>query len=199
MTNTKTTFKRSTKIDPSRLAPDFDNIPGELVAEEYPFWLGVTADCPRGQIDVAGLHFPKKEESIVINDAGKQVRVPEHGTLNFTITKHHFEELIRLLPRLVIRPHKQIASDNSGENTGDPVQRSKGKLIKIPDDAMIAGASESGRRLKPYVKQPGDRPATEFMYFTYAPDKVRGTSYQTIAEAGLEWPAELEAIDDLMS
>ena len=46
------TITKTTTVDPSRLAPDFDNIPGELIAEEFPFWLGVTADCPRGQIDV---------------------------------------------------------------------------------------------------------------------------------------------------
>tara|TARA_R100000458_G_scaffold11201_1_gene8959 strand:+ start:3998 stop:4630 length:633 start_codon:yes stop_codon:yes gene_type:complete len=189
MKNQKT---KTTTVDPSVLAPDFDNIPGELVAEEYPFWLGVTADCPRGQIDVAGLHFPKKEEDIILNDAGKQVRVPQHGALNFTVTKHHFEELVRLLSRLVIRPHKVIDADGTGENIGDPVQNSKGRLIKIPDDKMLAGASESGRKLKPYVKQPGDRPATEFMYFIYAPDKVRGNKYQTIAEIGLEWPGTLD-------
>jgi len=189
---TTITKNKTTTVDPSRLAPDFDNIPGELIAEEFPFWLGVTADCPRGQIDIAGLHFPKKEEDIVVNDAGKQVRVPQHGAINFTVTKYHFEELCRLLSRLVIRPHKVVNQDEAGENIGDPVQNSKGRLIKIPDDKMLAGASESGRRLKPYVKQPGDRPATEFMYFLHAPDKVRGTKYQTISEVGLEWPGEIE-------
>ena len=186
------TKNKTTSVDPSRLAPDFDNIPGELIAEEYSFWLGVTADCPRGQIDVAGLHFPKKEEEIVINDAGKQVRVPQHGALNFTVTKYHFDELVKNLSRLVIRPNKIRNSDETGENIGDPVQRAKGQLIKIPDEKMIAGAADSGRRLKPYVKQPGDRPATEFMYFLHAPDKVRGNKYQTISEVGLEWPGAIE-------
>jgi hypothetical protein len=195
-TQTKT---KTTSVDPSLLAPDFDNLPGELIAEEYTFWLGVTSDCPRGQIDVAGLHFSKSEEEIVINDAGKQVRVPKHGTLNMTVTKHHFEELLKVLPRLVIRPSKAVTQDGSGENTGDPVQRAKGKLIKIPDDKMIAGVAESGRRLKPYVRRPGDRPATEFMYFMHAPEGVRGLNYQTIAEAGLEWPAVIQEVDDLMS
>tara|TARA_R110000824_G_scaffold142670_1_gene309921 strand:+ start:73 stop:708 length:636 start_codon:yes stop_codon:yes gene_type:complete len=189
---TTITNNKITTVDPSRLAPDFDNIPGELIAEEHSFWLGVTADCPRGQIDVAGLHFPKKEEEIVINDAGKQVRVPQHGAINFTVTKYHFDELVKLLSRLVIRPSKVRKNDETGENIGDPVQNSKGQLIKIPDEKMIAGASESGRRLKPYVKQPGDRPATEFMYFTHAPDKVRGAKYQTISEVGLEWPVAIE-------
>ena len=122
---------KTTTVDPSRLAPDFDNIPGELIAEEYSFWF-------------------------------------------------------------VIRPNKIRNSDETGENIGDPVQRAKGQLIKIPDEKMIAGAADSGRRLKPYVKQPGDRPATEFMYFLHAPDKVRGNKYQTISEVGLEWPGAIE-------
>lgn len=196
MTTTKT---KTTKVDPASLAPDFENIAGELVAEEYTFWLGVTADCPRGQIDVAGLHFPRSEERIIVNEAGKQVRVPEHGAINLTVTKYHFEELLKVLPRLIIRPSKVINEDGSGENTGDPIQRAKGKLIKIPDEKMIAGVKSNGRRLKPYVKRPGDRPATEFMYFMHAPGGKRGAEYQTIADVGLEWPVELQEVEDLMS
>ena len=66
---------------------------------------------------------------------------------------------------------------------------------------MLAGIAESGGRstLKKYVKRPGDRPAIEFMYFIYAPNNVRGLEYQTIADVGLEWPAELQAIDELLS
>ncbi len=194
-----TTATKTTKVDAASLAPDFDNIPGELIAEEYCFWMGVTADCPRGQIDVAGMCFPRGTERISINDAGKQVRVPENGTLNQFVSRHHFEELCKVLPRLVIRPSKPVLQDGSGENIGDPINRSKGKLIKIPDEKMIAGAADGGRRLKPYVKREGDRPATEFMYFIYAPSGVRGPNFQTIAEAGLEWPAEIQAVEDLLS
>ena len=190
-TKTKT---QTTIIDPSRLAPDFENIPGLITAKEFTFWLGLTSDCPCGQIDVAGLHFPRAEEDIVLNEAGKQVRVPKHGTLNNTVTKHHFDELIKVLPRLVIRFNKVIESDGVGENIGDPVQRAKGRLIKIPSESMIAGASEHGRQLKPYIKQPGDRPATDFMYFSHCPERVRGIKYQTISEVGLEWPEATKEI-----
>jgi len=190
-TKTKT---QTTIIDPSRLAPDFENIPGLITAKEFTFWLGLTSDCPCGQIDVAGLHFPRAEEDIVINEAGKQVRVPKHGTLNNTVTKYHFDELIKVLPRLVIRFNKVVESDGVGENIGDPVQRAKGRLIKIPSESMIAGASEHGRQLKPYIKQPGDRPATDFMYFNHCPERVRGLKYQTISEVGLEWPEATEEI-----
>lgn len=193
------TLTKTTKVSASRLAPDFNNIPGDLNLAEHTFWLGVTADCPCGQIDVAGLHFPKSEEKIVVNDAGKQVRVPVIGAINKTVTRFHFEELVKVLPRLVIRPTNQVLQDGSGVNIKDPIERAKGRLIKIPDEKMIAGASEHGRRLQPYTKQPGDRPATEFMFFVHAPRGVRGTEYQTIAELGLEWPEELKAIEDLLS
>lgn len=190
---------KSTKVAASRLAPDFNNLPGELDLRNHTFWLGVTADCPCGQIDVAGLHFPKAEEQIVINAAGKQVRVPVIGALNATVTRLHFEEMIRVLPRLVIRPVKQVLQDGSGQNTKDPIERAKGRLIKIPDEKMIAGATTHGRRLNPYVKQPGDRPATEFMFFVHAPNGKRGVEYQTIADTGLEWPEEIKAVEDLLS
>jgi len=192
-------LSKTTKVAAARLAPDFNNLPGETHTSEHTFWLGITADCPRGQIDVAGLHFPKSEEKIVINDAGKQVRVPVFGSINAKVTKFHFEELVKVLPRLVIRPSKSILQDASGQNTGDPVQRVKGRLIKIPDAKMIAGYAEHGRKLEPYIQQPGDRPATEFMYFIHAPKGVRGTEYQPIAETGLEWPEEIKAIEDLLS
>ena len=188
---TTATKKTTTSVDPSLLAPDFDDIDGELIAEEYTFWLGVTADCPRGQIDVAGLHFPKSEERIIHNDAGKQVRVPEHGTINMTVTKYHFEELVKVLSRLVVRPSRSEDMDN-------PTQRAKGKLVKIPTKAQVAGAAESGRKLKPYIKRTGDRPATEFMYFIHAPDGVRGKNFQTIAEVGLEWPAVIQETEDIL-
>ena len=195
----KTQEAKTTKVSPARLAPDFNNIPGELTLNEHTFWMGVTADCPTGQIDVAGLHFPKSEEQIVINDAGRQVRVPVIGALNKTVTRVHFQELVRLLPRLVIRPSKTITQDGSGQNIGGPIERAKGRLIKIPDEAMIAGAASHGRKLDPYIKQPGDRPATEFMFFVHAPSGKRGIEYQTISDAGLEWPEAVKAVEDLLS
>lgn len=196
---TTQTKNKTTSVDPSLLAPDFDNIDGPLVAEEYNFWLGLTADCPQGQIDVAGLHFPRSEEDIVFNEAGKQVRVPKHGTLNTTVTKYHFEELVRLLPRLVIRLRNAPAKEDGGENTGDPVQRMKGHLVKIPDAKAVTEAAAHGRTLKPYIKQPGDRPATDYMYFLHAPTGVRGAEIQTISDIGLEWPVEIQEVEDLLS
>ena len=199
---TNTAELKTTKVDPARLAPDFDNLPDEFIAEEHTFWLGVTSNCPCGQIDVAGLHFPRSEERLTKNEADQQVRVPEHGTINATVTKHHFTELMKVLPRLVIRPSKVLHEERgTGENTKDPAQRIKGKLIKIPDAKMLAGALEGGRKLKPYVQQPGDRPATEFMYFIHAPNGQRGHESERlpISEVGLEWPAELQEFEDLMS
>ena len=193
------TLTKTTKVSASQLAPDFNNLPGELELTEHTFWLGVTAGCPRGQIDVAGLHFPKAEEQIVINAAGKQVRVPVIGAINKTVTRLNFEELVKVLSRLVIRPSKPVLQDASGLNIGDPIERAKGRLIKIPDEKMIAGATASGRRLEPYIKQPGDRPASEFMFFIHAPSGKRGVEYQTIAEVGLEWPEEIKAVEDLLS
>lgn len=184
---------KPTKVDPSRLAPDFNKIEGDLEAKPFTFWLGLTADCPRGQIDVAGLHFPRVEEEIRTNDAGQQSRVQESGTINKTVNRHNFDELVRLLPRLVIRMTKVVTEASAGRNTGDPIERSKGYLVKIPDTKAFTDAAGSGRRtLKPYVKRPGDRPATEFMYFMHAPNGKREHEFQTIAVAGLEWPAEIK-------
>ena len=193
----------TTLVNPTTLAPDWDNLPGEIVAEEYPFWIGVTADCPRGQIDVAGLHFPKVEEEITTNHTGQQVRVPKVGTVNKTVTKRHFLALVKVLPRLVIRQSHAVEepTDGSGKNIGDPAERAKGRLIKIPTEDQILGI-DGQRKLAPYVKQPGDRPASEFMFFTYAPDGLHGSQIRTIAEAGLEWPEEieeLEALNDILT
>lgn len=195
---TTETPTKTTKVDPSNLVPDFENIPGEAVADEHTFWLGVTTDFPQGQIDVAGLHFSKHEEQIVTNPAGDQVRNPVFGSINRGVTKHHFKELVKVLPRLVVRFTKPVEQDSTGKNIGDPVSQAKGHLIKIPNEAMMVGAETHGRKLKPYVQRPGDRPASEFMYFAYAPNGARGAEVpKTIAEIGLEWPGELQLQEDL--
>lgn len=180
------------KITPGALAPDFDNLPGEIIATEKTFWLGVTDDCPRGQIDIAGLHFPKMEEDIRVDKrTGKQTRVAVQGTINATVTKLHFDALVDLLPRLVIRQGRNAPERTGGEDIGDPIQQAKGRIVKIPDAKMMVGAEGPGRRLAPYVKQPGDRPATEFMFFIHAPDGHRGHSPKTISETGIEWPEDV--------
>jgi len=195
---------KTTTIDPSEFTPDFDNIPGDFTAVEFPFWLGVTADCPRHSIDVAGLHFPAANERIVKNETtGKQVRVPEHGTLNFTVTRQHVEALRRDLKRFVVRfrDHPAVTNDGTGENIGDPVERARrGKLIKIPTQEQIdASVKSGGRAFKPYIKQPGDRPAADYMYFIHVPDRVRGREIRTISETGIVWPEELAEIDEILS
>lgn len=172
----------TTKINPSALLPNFKEHPGAAIAEEHPFWLGLTSDCPINQLDIAGLHFPKAEEEIVVNPAGKQVRVPVHGALNYHVSRKHFDDLVKVLPRVIIR----------GAGAG-------GRKFIIPDEKKIADAAVHGRQVKPYVRQPGDRPATDFMYFVHVPDKNRGRDYQTVSTVGLEWPAALEEIDDLLS
>ena len=179
---------QTTKVDAASLRPDFDNYEGLAVAEDFPFWLGLTSDCPVNQIDVAGMHFPKAEESIVINNE---------------VSREHFNALCEVLPRLVIRftdKEPEVVEDGSGVNTGDAIKRArKGYLIKVPTEKTMENALEAGQKRKPYVRRPGDKPAMDYMYFQHVADKHRGNVYQTISEAGLEWPAELEEIDDLLS
>ena len=179
MSKTKNTL--TTKIDPEKLLPSFGDHPGAAIAEEHPFWLGLTADCPINQLDIAGLHFPKSEEEIVTNPAGRQVRVPVHGALNFHVNKKHFDDLVKVLPRVIIR----------GAGAG-------GRKFIIPNEKNIADATTNGRVVKPYVRHPGDRPATDFMYFIHIPEKHRGREYVTISDVGLEWPAALEEIDNFL-
>ena len=181
------------KHSPEDLLPDFDNIPGEFRATFHTFWIGLTPDCPRGQIDVAGLTFVKATEKITTDHVGKQVRVPSPGYLDHEVTKEKFERLAEELRRMVIRPRHQINHDGAGENTRDPVQRFHGKLLKIPNEQTAAAMRENGRNVTPYVKQPGDRPAADFMYCVHVPEgQTRPAEYVTISEAGLEWPEAAE-------
>lgn len=202
----------TTHVDPSKLQADFDSYEGLAVMEEHPFWMGLTADCPINQIDVGGLHFPKMEEEIVINNAGKQVRVPVVGALNYHVTRENFDALIEVLPRIVIRfTEPEIEEDENamgpdGQNTGQPRRVRRGYLVKIPTKEQIEANEKDirdnggrGRRLRRYVRQPSDRPASEFMFFQHVADKRRGHNYQTIAEEGLNWPEVLEEIDALLS
>lgn len=207
----KKTRAKTTRIDPKDLAVDFDSFEGLAVLEEHPFWLGLTADCPVNQIDVAGLHFPKAEEEIKINAAGKQIRNPVHGALNFHVTRQHFDALCEVLPRLVIRfTDKGIEEppekDAAGVITGAPLVVRRGYLVKIPTAAQIAEREEEiqrmggrGRKLRPYMRDPRDVPASRFMYFQHVPNKMRGNEFSTIEEDGLEWPEVLEEIDEILS
>lgn len=181
---------KSTRVDPSKLAPDFTNIPGEVVASQKCFWLGITQDIGIRQIDVAGLHFPVRQERITHNDQGQQVRIPEDGALNKTVTRYHFDKLVEVLPRLVIR---QLPPRRLETRPGKPEKElPRAQLIKIPSSEMIAGVTKNGQQLRPYVKQPGDRPASEFLFFHHAPNGQRGPqgSQRPISETGLEWPGD---------
>lgn len=175
------------RIDPSKLAPDFDNLPGEVVSTETCFWLGITEDIGIGQIDKAGLHFPYYNEAIETNNAGDPMRTPQVGCINRTVNRHKFDALCEILPRLVIRfePDREVQIKPGVTRT---VRRAK--LLTIPTEAQIAGATTNGQRLRPYVKQPGDRPASEFLFFHHAPTGHRGPrgSQRPISETGLEWP-----------
>jgi len=186
-----TTKTNPHKIDPAALAPDFDNLPEEHVGKRGTFWMGLTKDCPLGQIDVAGLHFPGYNEVIGTDNAGRQTRHGVIGALNSEVTRTHFDELVKVMPRLVVRFERLPKS--ALEQPEDDKVRRRALLIKIPDEAMIAGATAHGRTLKPYRRMEGDRPASEFMFFHHAPLGVRGLEYQTIAEVGLEWPFTDEA------
>jgi hypothetical protein len=185
--------QNSNRVEAAALLPDFDNLPGDLQATYEAFHLGLTHDCPLGQIDVAGLHFPGYNEVIETNNAGQQVRTPGTGTVNRVVTRQHFDALVEVLPRLVIRfTSPRTDEPGTGQNVGDPVSRRKGYLIKIPDERMIAGATAHGRQLKPYVKQEGDEPAAKFMFFLHAPDGLRHQRFVSIADNGLDWPSREE-------
>lgn len=200
--------QKSTKIAAETLLPDFENHPGLAIAKPVAYWLGLTTDCPANQIDCAGLHFPKVQEMIVPNpqDPGKKVRVPVIGGLDANVTEDKILRLQEVLPRLVIRflsEPAQKEQPGTGQNTGDPVVRArKGYVITIPTEQMVEDARANGKTLKPYIRLPNDEPAANYMYLQVCPDQklpARGTiAPSTIGEIGIEWPNEIQSVDDLL-
>jgi hypothetical protein len=168
-------------------------------------------ECPIGQINVAGLNFPKRNEIFMadpLNPGGQKIRVPSIGGLHKTITQDHILALREILPRLIIRfsgvETAQQEEVGTGTNIGHKFKRGvKAKLVKIPTPAQIVSARENGTKVPRYVREHGDRPAAEYMFFKLCLDQNAPrrelTPPETIATGGIFWPGDIDEINALLS
>lgn len=210
MTDTATA-PRTTLVDGHLLVPNFDELPGVCLGDEHAYWMGLTPECPIGQIDIVGLNFPKRNEIFVVDPlkpGGQKIRVPAIGGLHQKITQDHILGLREALPRLVIRfanaESEQQEERGTGKNTGDAFKRGvRAKLVKIPTPAQVADAIKNGTRIPRYVREAGDKPAADFMFFKLCLNQETPrrelTPPETIAKGGIFWPGDIDEINALLS
>lgn len=176
-----------TRISAESLKPPLQD--SVSVTKQYTYWIGVTSDCPGNFLTCGGINFPKITDKMEPDPMkpGSQRRIPEIGCLH-PLTQRQMESIIENIPFCVIR----FQEPREGQE-GKP---RKGYPVRIPSPARIEKAKKHGTALPQYIQQPGDEWAAKYMFAVLCDDQenpLRGTSYPpTLAEAGLEWPDEME-------
>lgn len=177
-----------------KLVPDFDKLPHGVNAGMW-YWVGVLNDAPKGQIDVAGVDFPKMEEIVSKGPDGKTQRAPVAGGLR-QLTKDKVEAICEALPRTIIRFYSGAKEEaGTGQNMGDDYVRPRsGQLITIPSEKQMTEMRENGKSWSPYSKHKNDEPAACYMYAQLCDDQqnpVRGSVLpDTLDKTGLSYPEE---------
>jgi hypothetical protein len=198
------------KIGGASLVPDIASRSESAgISRRYRYWVGVTPDCPRESIDLAGVNFPKINE-LIIPDPGRtstKKRVPVIGSIVW-LTEDKIRKMIERLPRTVVRYTSDEGAKEepgTGQNVGDVHERPrKGHLITIPTDAEIEAKRLKGRSVRTYSPDPRrDVPAARFMFAQLCADQEngsRGHTYpDTLETAGIEWPDDLGIPSDEVS
>lgn len=172
-------------------------------AKAYRYWVGLTKECPLGDIS-CGVSFPKTNEDLIQKEGESRTqRVSRVGAIT-QIDAARLHLIQEKLPRLVIRFRKHLGSGSftPGKPTGDaPVETRYGELVEIPTAAEVATARASNGPTNEYVYREGDRPAAEFMFMQLCADQESGEQGyrvpETVNKTGIVWP-EPASIEELL-
>lgn len=206
----KKPHSNSTHFDGSKLVPDIDRVRADHgVVNEYYYWVGLTKTCPLETFDVAGINFSKRNERYISDPLGGPTMraVPEEGSI-VLLSEMKFRRLAERLPRAVIRvfgnrdPQALKEEPNTGVNVGDAYTRpQRGQLIIIPTREEVEARRKAGKPAQEYRPSPLDVPAARYMFAQLSEDQTkgsRGSTYETIEQTGLEWPAKLAELAALL-
>jgi hypothetical protein len=194
--------KSKTRVGGAALVPDLDSKASSAgVSTQYRYWVGVTPDCPRESIDLAGINFPKVNARLTPDPMRTNVkqRVPVIGAIVY-LTEDKIRKMLDVLPRTVIRftdDNGQNEEPGTGKNIGDNHARPrKGHIITIPTDEDIKQRRAAGKSARSYVPDPKrDVPAARFMFAQLCADQANGSRGEvypdTLENTGLEWPDEI--------
>lgn len=189
----------ASRIPGTKLVPDLESLRSSIETS-YAYWVGVLPSCPVEHIDVAGINFPKLNEDVSRDDVTNSTRrVPRIGAI-VRLTADKVKRIEHRLARTVIRFRPEPDQKNepgTGENVSKmPHQRGrKGFLITIPTEEELRLRAERGLAARRYQQQPGDEPASRYMFAVLCENQAKpqqGMEYpEPLEVTGLEWPGDL--------
>ncbi len=176
--------KLKSKMSPADLAPNLaDSI---VITKQYTYWIGVTSECPGNHLSCGGINFPKTTDLMEDDPMkpGSMRRIPQIGTLH-PLTARQMKSVMEALPFRIIR----FTESEEGKPR-------KGYPVRIPTPERIEQAKKNRTTLPEYIQQAGDEWAAKYMFAVLCKDQddpKRGLEYPpTLAEAGLEWPDQMD-------
>lgn len=133
---------------------------------EFAFHVGTLPECPRWNLDLAGVNFPRSTERVEVR-GGETIRTPMAGAV-VRITEAKRKEVLRAIASRVVRFRGVQIDDNAPGAAGDLVRDGRG----MPAEAMASAAPAivgtvicmDGNPSRPYRPQRGDRPLADFVY-----------------------------------
>lgn len=190
-----------TRIPGSAFVTDLrKNVLGTTKA--YRYWVGLTPDCPLGDISCAGLSFPKTNDDLYnVQGEMRTQRSVKIGAITF-IDAARLQLLKDRLPRLVIRfGQPPVGSLNVGDQIANPQPRRAGSLHEIPTPAEVKERRDMKAPTLEYNYQQGDENAAKYMFMVLCPDQEAGKQGdkipQTLDQTGVIWP-EPTTFDELL-
>jgi hypothetical protein len=173
------------------------------------FWVGSIPASPVNQIEVAGIGFPKVNES-VRQVGGVTTRIPVIGAI-VHLTRGDIDELRKRLPRTVIRftgvqrergevEPQYFKAEGGGVSvleamaTDERSANRKGFVITIPSREELEERRKNGFAAIPYQQGRGDEPAACYLFAepcANQEDPRPGDRYpDTLDKTGLYWPGD---------
>lgn len=176
---------KTKKVTPEALAPDMAVADGMTKRTKY--WYGAMPDSPIDPIHVAGITFAKVMEVLSIGPGNETLRSAYLGCCS-ELTSEQTQAFAKALPRLVMRTVERaiggMSDGTQDTEVKDPTIIRTGHILRIPSDDEVVAMKERGN-YRPYVRQPGDRPVSDFIFFIR--QDMRGAEYPApVSQTGIE-------------
>lgn len=133
---------------------------------EFAFHVGTLPECPRYNIDLAGISFPRTTERVELR-GGETIRTPMAGAI-VRMTEGRRKAVLQAIAGRVVRFRNTAPDENTPGSAGDLVRDGRG----MPQEAMASAMQSAtgtvivmdGNPQRPYRPQRGDKPLADFVY-----------------------------------
>jgi hypothetical protein len=142
------------------LVPKLERRPQD---EAHWYWIGLTSDCPRESIDLAGISFPKVNALVSWIQSGKGILKPQVGCL-IRLTRARVRAIAEAVSCRIVRFVGPAAEPGSGQDVGQGSARRQGILLRVPSADEIAEARRKGKRVREIDSRETDVPLASFVY-----------------------------------